>query len=427
MKRDLNPIIHVSSRAARGSCREALSDMPSRRPTEWIYLQGQSVKPAPSIRFIVIGSALLLALGCHGRAGQDEREQLVPHRLQQDGAIKLSSTERATLDLAVTPAALGDLPNVVVRFGQVRAPLGEETLVVSPVAGRIPRTPLVALGSDVAAGAPVIEVVPVLAAAERMNVNLRGAELGGQIEAAEHELATQRAALERARELARSNIISQAKLQEAETTVATTSAHVESLRRATKIQSAGEATPITLRAPAAGRVSTLNATVGAVVQQGDLLIRLMKPGPRWVDIAVPPNEPAGDSYEVTAGDAWMPSRIIAPGTVVEADGLRRDRLQVDEPSAAKLLSGQVVSVRIAHGQAHGLVLPESALVPGVQTDLVFIETSPDTFAPTPVRVTTRFGGRVRVASGLKVGDRIVTRGAMSLHGETRRAELGTAD
>ena len=78
-------------------------------------------------------------------------------------------------------------------------------------------------------------------------------------------------------------------------------------------------------------------------------------------------------------------------------------------------------------QAHGLVLPESALVPGVRSDLVFIEKSPDTFAPTPVRVATRFGVRVRIESGLKSGDRIVTRGAMSLHGETRRAELGTAD
>src|SRR5262249_27258810 len=122
-----------------------------------------------------------------------------------------------------------------------------------PVAGRLVRAPLVALGGDVDAGAPLVEVVPVLAAAERINVKVRGAGLHGEVEAAEHELATQRAALQRARELAQSNIISRAKLQEAETAVATTSARVESLRRATTIQSAGDAAPMTLRAPAPGR------------------------------------------------------------------------------------------------------------------------------------------------------------------------------
>ena len=380
--------------------------------------------------------ALLLCLcatltaACRGGSHEKEKEDesaSSPRRLQQDGKIQLLPAERAALDVEVAPAVEGDLPNVVLRFGQVRATFGQENVVVAPVAGRIPRAPVVRLGSNVEAGAPLVEIVPVLGAAERIDVNVRGAELVGQIQGTQSELEMQRAALDRARDLARSNIISQAKLHEAETAVITTQARLDALRRANGAQNVGQGAPVMLRAPAAGKVSTLNASVGSVVQQGDLLVRLLKPGPRWVDVAVSPEDATGEGYEVAAGNLWIRARLLAAGTVAESDGTRRDRLEVDEASSLALVTGQIVSVRIAHGQSRGVVLPDSAVVPGVQTDLVLIESAANTFTPTPVRIAARFDGKVRAASGVNVGDRVVVRGAMSLHGESRRAELGGAD
>lgn len=371
----------------------------------------------------------ILALACaacsESESAREEQamKAAVPKRVQADGTIKLSDADRAALDLAVAPATEAELPDVAVRFGRVRPMLGEETLIVSPVTGRISRPASVQLGTPVNAGAALLDVVPVLGAAERISVNVKGAELEGQIEAARHELATQQAALERARELAKSKIVSEAKLQEAETAVATTRARLEALRRASSVQSAGEGSPITLRAPSAGTVVTLNASVGAVVQQGDLLVRILKPGPRWVDVSVAPAEPIGERYEVAVGSAWVPARLSAAGAVTEDDGTRHDRLQIDAVAAVQLVPGQTVSIRVARGAPRGVVIPESALVPGVQTDLVFVETTAGTYAPRPVRLAARFGGQVRLASGVQAGEKVVIRGAMSLQGESRRSEL----
>ena len=372
-------------------------------------------------------AALLLCWACARSESAREDQAMkaaIPQRLQPDGTIKLSDSDRTVLDLAVARAVEGELPEVVVRFGRVRPALDDESLVVSPVAGRIARAPAVRLGTSVKAAAALLDVVPVLSASDRISVSVRGAELRGQIASARRELATQQAALDRARALASSNIVSEAKLQEAETSVATTRARLDALQRAASLQTTGEGTPITLRAPSSGTVATLNASVGAIVQQGDLLVRILKLGPRWVDVSVAPSEPAGHRYEVAVGAASLPARLIAVGAVAEADGSRHDRLQIDDdPAAGRLVPGQTVTVRVARGVAQGIVVPEAAIVPGVQTDLVFVETTAGTYAPRPVRVAARFSGQVRLASGIRAGENVVIRGAMSLQGESRRREL----
>lgn len=119
----------------------------------------------------------------------------------------------------------------------------------------------------------------------------------------------------------------------------------------------------------------------------------------------------------------MPARLVARGGIVGVDGTRRDRLEVDTAQAAALLPGSTVSVRVGVGETRGVLVPESALVPGAGADLVFVETSAGVYAPRSVRVAARFCGKARLATGVAAGTRIVTRGAMSLRGESLRSEL----
>lgn len=376
----------------------------------------------------VLGLALCASCAQGGDAADEAAmKAAIPRRLQPDGTVELSDADRKALGLQVVRAAEGELPESVTRFGRVRPTVTDESVVVSPVAGRIVGAPAVRLGAAVAAGAPILRIVPALAASEQLSVGVRAAELGGQIEGARRELAAQEAALARARSLASSRIVSEARLQEQEATVAAARARLAALERAAALQRPQGGAPLTLRAPLAGTVATLNASVGAIVQQGDLLARILRAGPRWVDVAVPPSARVGQRYEVAAAGAWLPARLVAAGAVVEADGTRHDRVQVDGPAAAQLLPGETVAVRVAMGAGRGVVLPESAIVPGVETDRVFVETSPGTFAARAVRVAARFGGEVRLASGVAPGQAVVVRGAMSLQGERRRRELPRAE
>lgn len=379
-----------------------------------------------ALRPLAIALVPVVVFGaCSG--GESEREaraikEAVPERVQ-DGVVRVSDQDAKALGLEVAAAAEGELPDLALRFGRVRPTPGDEALVVSPVTGRIPHAPLVLLGAAVAKSAPLVDVVPTLAAAERITVGVQGAQLAGQIEGTRRELATREAALTRARELARSKIVSEANLQQAETAVATARATLEALEHAHESQARGTDAPILLRAPIAGVVVTLNAAVGAVVQQGDLLMRILASGPRFVDVSVPPDAPTGSGYEIEVRGKWLPARLAAPGAITEADGTRHDRLEVSAAEAAALLSGQSVPVRIAHGSAHGVVLPESAIVPGVQSDRAFVEVGHNAFAARPIKIAARFDGKVRLASGIRPGDKVVTSGAMALDGETRRSLL----
>ena len=346
----------------------------------------------------------------------------VPQRLRPDGSIQLTPDDKTALGLIVAPAAEGDLPESALRFGRVLSPPASEGQVVSPVTGRIVRAPAVQLGATVRAGATLVEIMPVLDTPERISVGTQSAEREAQIEAAERDLTKADADAARARSLS-PQIVSAAKLQEADTIVSTTRARLDGLRnaRTASVQAQTQIVPVT--APIGGTIFALNVAVGGLVKRGDVLAQIVTGGPLWIDVAVPPDDPVSDGYEIAAAGGPVDARLLARGRVIDADGTRHDRLVVDSPQSARLSPGSTVSVQVARNASRGIVLPESALVPGVDGDTVFVETSPGVFTAREVQVAARFGGQARLSSGLKPGDSVVVQGAMGLQGERVRSQL----
>ena len=268
----------------------------------------------------------------------------------------------------------------------------------------------------------LLEIAPALDTPDRIAVGTQAAEREGQIEAAVGGLAQAVADAARARQLS-PQIVSAAKLQEAETAVATARARLEGLRRARAAASQAQTSPVSVSAPIAGTVAMIKIDVGALVNKGDVLAQIVREGPVWIDVSVPPDDPVGDRYAVTTSSGLIVARLLARGSVIDADGTRHDRLVVDAAQSAALRPGASVSLQVAHGASRGIVIADSALVPGVDTDTVFVETSSGIFAARPVHVAARFEQQVRVASGLTRGDRVVVQGAMALQGERLRSQL----
>jgi RND family efflux transporter MFP subunit len=367
----------------------------------------------------------LAAVACGDSESAREAKAMqgaIPQRLRPDGSIQLTPEDKTALGLTVAPAAEGDLPESVLRFGRVLSPPASEGQVVSPVTGRIVRAPAVQLGSTVRAGATLVEIMPVLDTPERIAVGTQSAEREAQIEAAERDLAKAEADAARAQSLS-PQIVSAAKLQEAETVVATTRARIEGLRNARTASAQAETRLVPVTAPLSGTVFALTVAVGAQVSRGDVLAQIVTAGPLWIDVAVPPDDPVSDGYEVTTSGGPVRARLLARGRVIDTDGTRHDRLVVESPQSAVLTPGSTVSVQVARNVSRGIVLPESALVPSVDGDTVFVEASPGVFTAREVRVAARFGGQVRLSSGLKPGDAVVIQGAMGLQGERLRSQL----
>jgi len=349
-------------------------------------------------------------------------EQASPQRVQPDGTIRLTDQDRTALGLTVIVASESTLPDGTLRFGRVVSPPSEQAQVVSPVTGRLGRPPFTPLGTRVAQGDPIAEVTPVLDAPDRLAAGTAAAQRDGDITAAAQELTRAAAEAARARTLS-PQLVSAATLQAAETAEATARAKLDALRQARVVASDVQTHAIAVRAPIAGTVVALHMAVGSVVKSGEVLAELLAPGPRWIDLSVPPEEPVGDRYEVVTPLATEPVHLLARGQITEPDGSRHDRLIVAAAHATDFLPGASVSVRVGRGTSRGIVLPESAIVPGVESDTVFVETAADLFAARAVRVEARFGGLVRLASGLTAGERVVTQGAMALQGERIRAQL----
>jgi RND family efflux transporter MFP subunit len=378
----------------------------------------------------------LLALGlvpaaflaaCLGPS-EAEREEAamkaaVPVRLQPGGRIKLSDQDKAALGLVVKEVIVADLPRTVLRYGRVRARLGQEAFIVSPVAGRIARLPAVERGASVAAGAAIVEILPVLATADRVSLGAQRADIAGQIESTRRELLQRESDAARARDLAAAGIASTANLQTAETAVATTRARLEALKQARGIHVGGEGAPITLRAPVDGMVVSLDAELGAVTVAGDVLARILQPGAFWVDVSVPPEDPVGQGYEVAFGARRTPARLLSRGAVVESDGTRHDRLEVEPVKIPALMPGAIAGVYVARDVQKGVLVPEGAVVAAPDGDWIYVEVDPNTYEPRAVEVAARLGGQVRLASGIRAGERAVVQGAMSLRGESLRSEL----
>jgi cobalt-zinc-cadmium efflux system membrane fusion protein len=352
-------------------------------------------------------------------------KEAAPQRVRPDGSIQLSDHDRQALGLVVVQVVEGDLPESTLRFGRVLSPPASEGQVVSPVTGRILRPPAVQLGAVVKADATLLEVMPVLDTPERISVGAQSAERQGEIEAAEREVVKADADAARARALS-PQVVSAAKLQEAETAAGAARARLEGLRNAQTASTQTQTRPVAVTAPMSGVVAALNVDVGALVNKGDVLAEIVREGPIWIDVSVPPDDPIGAQYEVTTPSGPIAARLLARGRVTDADGSRHDRLIVDAPQSIALRPGSSVSVQVARASVRGVVLPESALVPGVESDTVFVETAPGVFAARPVRVAARYGGKVRLVSGLNAGDRVVTQGAMALRGESVRAQLRPA-
>lgn len=343
-------------------------------------------------------------------------------RARPDGTIHLSDADRKILDLEMVSAVEGILPNTRLRFGVVRARLRDEAVLVSPIAGRVRHLPAAVLGQHVDLDTPVFGVAPVLGTAERVNIGVQGADIRGQITALQGELTFREAEASRARELAGPKIISAAKLQEAETAVGTARARLAALQQARGQQVRGQSGEVVVTAPLAGNVVSVEVSVGALVHAGDVLARVLQPGPRWIDLAVEPGEPAGDAYAVQVAGRSLPARQLAVGAVVGPDGMRRDRIEVAE-GGESLAPGAVVEVQVHRGDDRGIVLPASAVVATPAGSVVYVEIKPGVFAAKPVVVVARAGDRVRVTGALVAGEPVAARGVMGLHGETLRSAL----
>jgi RND family efflux transporter MFP subunit len=299
----------------------------------------------------------------------------------------------------------------------------EEMLFAKTVAatGSVHARDELVIGSD-ASGVRLLEVLvdvgsavkkgQLLARADDAQLQAQHAQQAAAVKQAQAEYQQALANQERADRLV--GFFSEETIQTRRTSAATASAKVDvAIAQLAELQVKLAQTRV--YAPADGVISKRTATVGAVVQPGNELFRLIRGGELEWRAELPSHslseiEPgAAARIVVDNGDAIHSTvRLIAP-TMDSAT--RNGLVYVAIPKNAPLKPGGYARGEILIEQAAGLSVPEGAVVTRDGNAFVYTVDAQSVAHLTHVVPGARQRGRVEIRAGLQLADRVVGTGA----------------
>lgn len=320
--------------------------------------------------------------------------------------------------------------------GEAFVPPGQSVIVSSPLNGilRSASKELPTVGQFVKQGQPMFELLALLTPEGRANLATSKVDADGQVKNAEAQLEASTIALNRAKELLKSEAGSKRQVDEAQAPyeIALKSLDAVRARRDLLAKVMGEldkgtAAPITIEAPITGILRNLNVRDGQHIPAGALLFEILDPSYTWIRVPVY----VGDLKDL---DATAPATITTLTASSDATGVAA--LPVQAPPTANSLAGTVdlyywldnqtskfspghrVGVRLQQNDAaESLVFPWSAVVHDIQGGTwVYERTAPHTYLRR--RITVKFvkDGMAVLGSGPGQGTIVVTSGAAELFG-----------
>jgi len=239
--------------------------------------------------------------------------------------------------------------------------------------------------------------------------------------------------------LAEQKIVSQARLQQAESVHQSNHAALAAARatlasyglRGRDIDALikqSDYGQLTLRASRSGTIVADDFRLGQHIAAGTPLIQIADDRTLWVEVRIPATQlfsirvgqaasiiPKGDNRHYTGKVVNIHPQL---DTATRTAGVRLEVKNVD----AALHPGMFVEATIDAGTGKkALLLPREAIQRQDGKLVVFVEKQPGHYKRREVRVGAASMGRVPVLEGLKAGDRVVTTGAFAVASELAKA------
>ncbi len=299
---------------------------------------------------------------------------------------------------------------------------GGEAVVAAPAAGRFVADALVSIGAMVRAGQVLGRLEPRLAAgADR-------ATLAADVAEAQAAVAAARAELTRSERLLADRAIPARRVEDAQRAVGVADARLraaearleqrdETLRTGGGVAS-GNA--FTLRAPIAGRVADVSATLGASYAEGAPLFTIVKTDELELQVLVPAADvPLTRNVDAVALEIPGQQDPIAlrmhhmhdSGVIDDRTRALTVQFEVDNPGGRLLIGQTGTAVLYSRAEVRQLAVPKAAVLMEAGRPYVFVQTGGETFSRRFVEVAVRDGDLVGIASGIGPGDRVVVKGA----------------
>ncbi|ACG80182.1 metal ion efflux membrane fusion protein family (plasmid) [Phenylobacterium zucineum HLK1] len=323
--------------------------------------------------------------------------------------------ERITASgVQVQTVATSGIAGEIVAQATVEAEPSGQAALTARAAGSIARINK-RLGDPVRAGETLALVESREAAqiaADRATATAR-AELARKVAARERRLFEQKVSPRQDYETAQAELVA----AEAEARRAATAAGAADVSR--------DGRYVAVISPISGRITAMNASLGAFVQPETELFRIADPSRIQVEAAVTAMDARriqpGDQAVIETTSGETRSAVVRSVTPGVNEQTRSATVVLSLAGGGGVLQpGQLVRARIVSRQSAttGIVVPEEAVQTVEGRDAVFVRTAKG-FRVQPVTVGQRTGGRVEILQGLRGGEAVATRNAFLL-----KAELG---
>jgi cobalt-zinc-cadmium efflux system membrane fusion protein len=311
-----------------------------------------------------------------------------------------------------------------IRVPAVIEPLtGGEAVVAAPAGGRFMSGSLPAVGTRVQAGQELGRLQP------RSGENgTDRATLAAAVSEAQLAIEGARAELARSERLLAERAVPSRRVEDAQRAVKVaearlTAAQARLAQRDEALRTGGGAAggnSFALRAPITGVVAEVLAALGASYDEGAPLFRIVRTDRVELQAHVPASEaPLGAAVdEIALEIPGRPDPLVVDADHMHYAGIldpktRALPVQFDvDNRAGQLLIGQTATALLYTGRRERMTtVPKEALLMEAGRPYVFVQTGGESFARRYVEIATRDGNLIGVRTGVKPGERVVTRGA----------------
>lgn len=304
----------------------------------------------------------------------------------------------------------------------IEALTGGEAIVAAPAAGRFMSDSLASVGATVRAGQAMGRLEPRLSAgSDRATLVSEMAEAQAVAEAA-------RAEQSRAERLLADRAVPGRRVEDARrsVTVAEARLHAAEARLAQRDETLGAGggaaggNAFLLKAPIAGRVAEVFATLGASYDEGAPLFKIVRTDRVELRVQVPAADAAAARTVAALAleVAGHPDPILLrfehahdAGIIDATTHALPVQFEVLNPAGQLLVGQSGTAILYQRTTERVPAVPKAAVLMEAGRPYVFVHVSGERFARRSVEIAARDGDWIGVKAGLTPGDRVVTRGA----------------
>lgn len=342
--------------------------------------------------------------------------------------IIFSLDQQKLVEFATAAAELRTMHSSLRATGVLQAAPAGQAMVTAPVSGHLVahETSFPGFGDNVDRGEVLVKIIPRLEG----EVDPTTLDLELRRSRSNHQLAGKE--LARIEELFRHGVVPERRLQEVRKEEQVARAELDSaLERRNQFGSRPEkkngAQHLSITSPISGSLDGVYVTPGAYVQEGDALFNIANSDILRLEIRIPEADiaslvnPHGAWFMVdgfTAPfriDLDKGARLVALGTTIDPQS-RTVPLVFEFPNTDNTLRiGMFVRAHVIIGApVKTVAIPANAVQEHGGVAVVYVQIHADAFERRVVQLGFREGDIVQIKSGLKPGEKVVTRGAYQI-------------